>query len=348
MLLLEVILWVTAAFLSVALGLWMVLLVIHAREERREDRAAGMTDIWLGRLLPVLDGESDVASLPKAGSREELDAVLALLRELLERFRGSYRDRLGEVLHGVGAEAQGLRLLKHRAPHERVRGAALLAWCGNDPAVAGALTAALGDRDPKVRLEAADALVRLGAVREIGPLLVALGKGGAGRSLRARDLFRRWGAATPQMDWATWLARDWPEDGRVLLLEAAGASGTCDTEIFRTQAAHPAARVATLALRELEAAADPAGAAAARRASADSRDAVRLQATRTLGACGSGTGDIDRLLELLADPSFEVRKAAFDALRRAGAESRLRAHEPADAWQKELFREAGFVAREVA
>jgi hypothetical protein len=348
MLLLEVILWVTAALLAAALGLWGVLLGFHAWEERRDKRHAAMGDVWLGRLLPVLDGEIEVASLPKVGSREELDVVLALLRELLERFRGSYRDRLGLVLRGVGAELHGLQLLKHRAPHERVRGVALLAWCDADLQVDRALDAALEDRDPRVRLEAADALVRRGAVREIGRLLVALGKGGAGRSLRARDLFRRWGAATPGMEWSLWLARDWPEDARVLLLEAASASGTCDAGAFCQQAGHPAARVAALALHALESAADPDGAGAARVASADPRDPVRLQATRTLGACGGTADDIGRLLELLGDTSFEVCKAAFDALRQAGAESRLRDHQPVGRWQSELFREAGFAAREVA
>lgn len=344
MLLLHVILWVALGLLAVALLLWIALMFSHAAEERREKRAAAMGDVWLDRLLPVLGGESEPDTLPAVRSREELDVVLALLRELLDRFSGSYRERLGEVLSRVGAEGYGLRLLKNRAAHERVRGAALLAWCGANDAVDQALRHALDDRDARMRLEAADALVRRGAKMDPGPLLVALGKGGVGRSLRARDLFRRWGASAAVVDWQLWLGRDWSEDARVLLLDAASASGICDAEIFSQQAEHSSPRVRIAALNALESAADPAGAGTARDAFSHPRVDVRRQAVRTLGACGGTAEDREALLRLLEDESFEVRRAAFNALLHMGGGEALAKHQPADRWQTELFREAGLAA----
>lgn len=341
--LLDLILWAAVGLLAVAILLWIALILSHASEERREKRAAAMEDIWLDRLLPVLGGESEPDTLPAVGSREELDVVLALLRELLDRFSGSYRARLGDVLSRVGAEAYGLRLLQHRAAHERLRGSALLAWCDANEAVDHALRDVLGDRDPKVRLEAADALVRRGVKMDPGPLLVALGKDGIGRSLRARDLFRRWGSVTA-VDWKLWLGRDVNEDARVLLLEAASASGTCDAEFFSEQTRHPSPRVTIASLHALETAADPAGADAARAAFSHLRPEVRRQAARTLGACGGTAEDRDALFRLLEDVSFEVRKAAFSALLHMGGESALVNHRPVDRWQLELFREAGLTA----
>ena len=340
MLFLHVILWTALGLMAVALLLWLALLLSHAAEERREKRAAAMGDVWLDRLLPVLGGESDPAVLPAVGSREELEVVLVLLRELLDRFSGSYRERLGGVLSRVGAEDYGLRLLQNRAAHERLRAAALLAWCESNDAVDHGLRNALGDRDARVRLEAADALVRRGVKMDPGPLLVALGKDGIGKSLRARDLFRRWGSVTA-VDWKLWLGRDLNEDARVLLLEAASASGNCDAALFSQQAAHPSPRVMIVSLGALEAAADPAGADAARAAFSHPRSDVRRQAARTLGACGGTPEDREALFRLLEDPSFEVRKAAFTALLDMGAQSGLARHQPVDRWQLELYREAG-------
>ncbi len=343
MLLLHVILWVALALLAAALLLWLALLLSHAAEARREKRAAAMGDFWLDRLLPVLGGESESATLPAVRNREELDVVLALLRELLDRFSGSYREKLGEVLSRVGAESYGLKLLQNRAAHERLRGAALLAWCGDNETVDRALLGGLGDRDARVRLEAADALVRRGVKLEAGPLLVALEKEGIGRSLRTRDLFRRWGSTTA-VDWQLWLHRDWNEDARVLLLEAANASGTCEAELFSKQAGHPSPRVVIASLHALESAADPAGAAAARAVFSHKRPQVRRQAARTLGACGGTLEDREALFRLLEDESFEVRKAAFAALLHTGAATALAQHRPADRWQEELYREAGLAA----
>jgi len=343
MLLFHVILWIALGLLTVALLLWVALLFSHAAEERREKGAAAMGDVWLDRLLPVLGGESEPDTLPAVRSREELDVVLALLRELLDRFSGSYRERLGEVLSRVGAEAYGLRLLQNSAAHERLRAAALLAWCEANDEVDHGLRNALGDRDARVRLEAADALVRRGVKMDPGPLLVALGKDGIGKSLRARDLFRRWGSVTA-VDWKLWLGRDLNEEARVLLLGAASASGTCDAEFFSKQAAHRSPRVTIASLHALEVAADPAGADAARAAFSHSRPDVRRQAARTLGACGGTAEEREALFQLFGDPSFEVRKAALTALLDMGAQGDLARHRPADRWQLELFREAGLAA----
>ena len=339
---------IAAALLAIAALLWCVLLVSHAAAERKERRIARYQDAWFALLLPVMDEDLPLPALPKPARREEMEAVLGLLRELAERFRGQYRDRLSAVLDQIDAPAFGCRLLRSGGIAQRVRGAALLAWCSPSEASNAALEHALGDRDPRVRLEASMGLVRKGLVTDPVPMLKALCRDRAAHSLLARDAFRILGKSA-SIDWSPLLQRTWSVDAWVLLLEAAGAAGRPDwTPWIAAQTRHGSALVARTALAALETLGDPQGETAALDASAHANPSLRRQAARTLAACGTLDTCVGALDALLADPSFEVRRAALKGLLALGGRPRLLDRPPADAWQRELFLEAGLIAPETA
>lgn len=339
--------WLLAAILlGLALLLWFALLATHSKEARRAKKTARYHERWLDRLLPVIDDEEALKTLPRPKRREEMEAVIGLLRELGERFRGSYSDSITLVLDRIGAAHFGCRLLESRWPSQRIRGAALLAWCGTNEASTHGLEDALNDRDPRVRLEAAMGLARKRLIRDPQHVLRALCRDRAARSLIARDVFRVWGE-TETSDWSELLSRQWPEYGWVLLLEAAGAAGRAEwVPLIVAQLRHPSALVARTALTALEAIGDPHGTEAARKACRHPDYVVRRQAAKTLAACGRLDECGATLMELLKDPSFEVRRRALRSLLELGGKHLLTGKAPADDWQRELFEEAGLIAPE--
>ncbi len=339
------VIWIAAAVLIVlSLFLWVALLAAHIVAKRHDLRAAGFSEVWLERLLDVLDGTQPPEVLPVPASREEAEAVISLLRSIGERFRGSYGERMSLVLEQIRAADLGLQLLRSRSSNNKVRGCALLGWCGPHPAVQPALENALNHRDSRVVLEAASALVNRGTVSDIVLIVLALCRSRAAKSLLARDLFRRWGE-TDQGNWSALLERDWTEDGWILLLEAAGASARGEwTPLIARQAKHPSPLVVQAALAALGVLGDPQGAPAAEQACRHERPQVRSQAIKTLGACGESNLALPLMEFLLADESFEVRRAALQGMLQFGGRSRLMEMAPTDYWQHELFKEAGLQA----
>ena len=339
--------WLLAAILlGLALLLWFALLATHSMEARRAKKTARYHERWLDRLLPVIDDEEALKTLPRPKRREEMEAVIGLLRELGERFRGSYSHSITLVLDQIGAARFGCRLLESRWPSQRIRGAALLAWCGTNEESTRGLEHSLDDRDPRVRLEAAMGLARKQLIRDPERVLRALCRDRAAHSLIARDVFRVWGE-TETSDWSELLKREWPEYGWVLLLEAAGAAGRAEwVPWIVAQLRHPSRLVVRTALTALEAIGDPHGTDAARKACRHPDYAVRRQAAKTLAACGRLEECDATLLELLKDPSFEVRRRALRSLLDLGGKSLLTGKTPADDWQRELFVEAGLIVPE--
>ncbi|HEY8961968.1 MAG TPA: HEAT repeat domain-containing protein, partial [Luteolibacter sp.] len=283
-------------------------------------------------------------TLPRPKRREEMEAVIGLLRELGERFRGSYSHSITLVLDQIGAARFGCRLLESRWPSQRIRGAALLAWCGSGDEPVRGLEHAIDDRDPRVRLEAAMGLARKQFIRDPERILRALCRDRAAHSLIARDVFRVWGETEPG-DWSELLTREWQEYGWVLLLEAAGAAGRAEwVPLIAAKLHHPSRLVVRTALAALEVIGDPNGAGAAKEACRHSDPTVRRQAAKTLSACGRLDECEATLLTLLEDPSFEVRRRALHSLLALGGKTLLAGKPPADDWQRELFAEAGLIA----
>lgn len=143
-------------------------------------------------------------------------------------------------------------------------------------------------------------------------------------------------------DWSDLFEMEWNDDGWVLLLEAAGASGRSEwVDVIVKHADHPSPFVVRAALSALANLGDPQGAAVAERASEHEDAQVRWQAVKTIEACGNLKDSYECLVSLLNDVSFDVRRAALDGILKLGGKSRLMEMETVDYWQRELFREEG-------
>ena len=336
------VIWMAAAILiAVAICFWIGLLLVHVIAAHRDRRAAAHADVWLDRLLDVMEGSEPPDILPVPKSLEETEAVINLLRTLTERFSGSYGDRMLLVLNQIRAVEYGMRLLQSRHLNHKVRGCALLGACGPNAKVDRALGNALDHRDARVVLEAASALVRRGVVHDVEHMVRALCRSRAAKSLLAHDLFRRWGQIQ-QSDWSDLLKLEWSDDGWILLLQAAGASGRSEwTDLIAQHANHKSPLVVKAVLSALENLGEPKGAAIAKVACEHPNAQVRRQAVKTIEACGELNDCYDALLKLLTDESFEVRRVAFDGILKLGGRSRLSELNPVDHWQSELFKEEG-------
>lgn len=345
MLELEIIWLVAAACLLLALILWTGLMITHLRVMRSQRRIQQYQDLWLERLLPIMEQEEQAdEKLPRPASAEEMEAVLGLLRDLAERFRGQYRENLSAVLDQIGASAYGCRLMRSSSSTQRHRGAALLAWCGPDPEGDAALINALDDREPRVRLEAATGVVRKQLLDDPRPVIESLCRDRAAHSLMARDTFFKWGSMNTQVDWAGCLQLHQSAEALVLLLEAAGAAARPEwTESIAEYAKHDHPKVAIASLQALAQLGDPLGAQSARLACSNPDARVRRQAAATLAICGDLEADGDCLLRLLDDPNFETRQAALKSLKELGGMELVRARKPSDDWQRELYQEAGLL-----
>lgn len=304
---------------ALALLLWGLLLLHRVLDNRRQRRLQQLQEVWLERLLPVLEGAEPAASLPRVRDALTMDAVLTLLRELLERFRGQYSEALRGVLHHIGAEAYGLRLLGRWRSVARLRGCALLAWTGSTPATAAALRARLGDRRPQVRLEAAWALAQHGApgssLREILP---ALEQSGMLKSERARDIVRRLAPGRGD-ELAALLEAGATDRARVLLLEGLALCGDAAlAERAAVQLKATGARVREAAVRTLERLADPLYIGAVTALATDADAGVRKAVAEYTVAMCADTEARNILYWLIHDANFDVQRTAIHGLARHG------------------------------
>ncbi len=311
--------WSIVALAGLALLLWGLLLLHRVLDNRRQRRLQQLQEVWLERLLPVLEGAEPSASLPAVRDALAMEAVLTLLRELLERFRGQYREELRGVLRHIGAEAYGLRLLGGWRAVARLRGCALLAWTGLEPATAASLRACLGDRRPQVRLEAAWALVQQGApgtsLREI---LLALEPSGMLKSERARDIVRRLAPGRGD-ELGALLEAAATDRARALLLEGLALCGDpalAGRVAVQLKATGP--RVREAAVRALERLADPHYIGAVTALATDADAGVRKAvAEYTVAMCADNEAR-NILYWLIHDADFDVQRTAIHGLARHG------------------------------
>lgn len=308
------------ACLSVVL--WFFLLVYRVRDNWKRKRIEHTTDRWLGMLLPVLEGEAEPKTLPVLRGRLETDAVLGLLRDLAERFRGQYREQLHTVLRHIGAEKYGLRLIRRGGIASRLRGCSLLAWTGPNPVVDERLKGLTQDPRSNVRLEAANAL----AAREapgvsLRAIIISLRGTDALRSDRARDIIRI--MAPLHREELSGLLRDatGPRE-KVLLLEGMAVAGDLThADQVATLLKDLSAKVRATAIRTLEQLADPEHIEAVAVLGGDADACVR-QAVARYAASMNGELNSMAILEMLAmDRDFEVRRVAVHALAAWGGSS---------------------------
>lgn len=317
-----VLICICLGLMALAVALWLFLLAYRWADNGARARRQILADQWLERLLPVLECASPVTSLPKVAGREEMEAVLGLLRDLAERFRGQYREQLETILGHIGGKEYGIGLLRsHRQP-SRLRGCALLAWTGPDEVLDQALLTALQDPSGNVRIEAAYALaLRRAPSIQLPEMMQALEERGALASDRVRDILRL--AAPGRSDQiATLLARATTARQRVLLLNGLSAAGAFDQAplvTYQLKDSSPQVRAASLqTLTELG---DPFAMTAVSQMVTDPAATVRLEVARFATSMSPAQDATEMLLALAMDDNHDVRRLAVYGVAACGAEA---------------------------
>jgi hypothetical protein len=334
---------ISLALACLAIALWMALLVYRVIDNRRRRQTEQIHERWLMLLLPVLEGEAELKTLPVLRGRLETEAVLGLLRNLAERFRGQYRDGLHSVLRHIGAEEYGLRLTRRRSVASKLRGCALLAWTGPNHAVDERLVATLRHPRPKVRLEAANALAaRQAPGITLQGIVIALKATGALRSDRARDIIRLLAPAHHAELLPLLYSATEPRE-KVLLLEGIGMAGDLShAGSVAAFLADTSPKVRATAVAALELLADPLHIKEVAQRGADPDPCVRRAVARYAASMNGEGSSLAILKELAMDREFDVRRTAVHALAASGGPAweelgRLSQH---DALLESLMREA--------
>ena len=253
------------------------------------------------------------------------DVLTDLTVDILELVRGEEKDRFAERLAGTGVAGQLHARLRHGGTRTRMLTAAALANF-SDAGTREALTAALDDRNPEVRLTA------------------ALSLAADGQAPPPEEVIRRLGLGEHETSLLTVL----------LLVEMAQTDLASVRALLGDSATAPSVRAATaeaLALGDdfvavpiigaLAIAADPwagelprylaalarfrhpAGAPAVLHGLGSPVEAVRAAAAHAAGRIGVAAA-LDRLEQLLADPAWRVRFEAAQALLKLGSEGERR------------------------
>lgn len=317
---LQILIFISLGLMGLALALWVALLVYRALDNRARIRRAEITDRWLLLLLPVLEEEATVESLPLVSSDEEREAVLALLRQLAERFRGQYRTRLQAILTHIGGERYGLRVLQSHGLAQRVRGCALLAWTGANARVDDALLRVLQqDQRPEVRIEAAHALaMRQAQGIRLAVVLEALRATAALRSDRARDIVRLM-APGCSAELALLLPAAQTPREKVLLLDGVSVAGVLDlTDLVAGFLHDPHPTVRAAATHTLQRLADPTHLQAVAGLATDAHTQVRLAVAKFAVSMGNDPLAMEVLSQLAADANFDVQRVAVHGLTASG------------------------------
>lgn len=316
---LTVLIFVALGLMLAAVFLWLLLLGYRVADNRARKWRAAVSDIWLDRLLPVLEGDADADTLPTIRNRAELEAVLGLLNELIERFRGQYREIIGRILVQIGGQDFGLRLLHDRHIGARLRGCALLGWTGKSMKVDLALVRALDDRQRQVRVEAACALALRQPERKVlRDILDRLREASALASDRVRDAVRRLSPGHAAELAGMLKTADSPRL-RVLILDGLASAGDLTwTDVVAKELESAAPTVREAAVKTLSRLADPTHIPAVALLVRDEDYRVRLAAARFAAEMGPAPDTLSMLSALARDPHFEVQQVAVFSLAETG------------------------------
>lgn len=334
---------ISMVLLTIAFALWIFLLVFRLLDNRQEKRREAFADEWLMQILPVLEGDAAISDLPKAQGNLEMEAVLGLLRNLLERFRGQYHDQLRKILAHIGGESHGLALLQKHQLTERLRGCSLLAWTTPGETIDISLRTALQDPHKQVRIEAAYALaMRQTHIVTLREILEALEDASALSSERVRDIIRHLAPGH-----AGELARmlTYTQNVRllVLLLDGLAAAGDLtQSPLVSQQLCHADASVREAAVLTLELLADPEYLKDVATLAHDPNVKVRRAVAKYAVSMGRAEQALHILHQLRHDPDYEVKRAAIHGLCNIDCPSLLNeiARSPTDDLTLALIREA--------
>lgn len=305
-------LWSLSLLLSVvALGLMSALILRRAFNDRAEERREELVAAGTREVFRAMEGDAAAADVVRACNGRPIVLTERVL-EIAALVRGPDREALSVLLEQLGIAAHLHRQLKSWRAALRRRAAERLALFNRGETIM-ALTAALDDRSPHVRLAAAVSLSELGKPPAFDRLLKQLSVGAEFRSATLRVLFRKLAREQPIPLLAT-LRRDPPSALKVLLIEALGKSGRYGMEeVFIHYCRDPDKEVRSEVLRSLASLEHPAILQLAARRLEDPAWEVRLQAATVAGRARF-TSLIPAVSRLLDDEVWWVRFRSAEAL----------------------------------
>ena len=321
--------WVSLGLAGATLA---ILLGVVVRQWFRQRRAQGDATRRESLMALALEYIEEPEFLPafKAQLRPQDQRLLVeLFAGLLPKVRGDYAEKVVHLMREMGLRDRCLRQLISPKWWKRADSAAVLGWF-NEPQVVTALERAMDDPQVDVRLEAARALTRLGAVQSVAGLVARLAVVDASHSLGVKEIFRSLGpGAVPEL--INVLDSDVSGHVKMLAADALGHIGDARAvpallKLFHAHArggglSHEAVN-ASIALRlavmqALSVLVDPRALNAILAALEDPVWEVRAQAAHCASQLGSDHA-IPRLAMLLDDEHWWVRFHAAEALFRLG------------------------------
>ncbi len=308
---------ISLAFALVMATSMAALLIRRRRQEARmlardeEKLAASRT------LMCALAGGAEEPHLQELPS----EAWRAALSHLLQLVRGEDRTRLLELAERRGLFAHAVAALRNRRAARRIDAMRLLEHFGSPECVCALDQCLRTDRVMAVRLEAAAALARLGALPPVRDLIAAL-RMDEQPVTRLHAAFFRSLAERDAREVAELAAEPDQAKLRPLLVEAMG--WTADLSMASRLAGHafdPEPEVRCAAIRAARQLGHPAAGLWIVPLLDDPEESVRLQAAQACGQLRLKDG-VSALERLATEPSWWVRtraRAALDVLRPGGA-----------------------------
>jgi hypothetical protein len=287
----------------------------HDFQKRHEDARKAQL---IGVAFECLESPEKLQEFKARSSKYDRRLMMGIAMELLPKVRGAYSMAAIQLVREMGALAYASRLAKSRRWWKRAEACAILGNF-NEPAVIAHLQTLMDDKRVEVRIEAARAIVKLGAVISVGHLIERLAVGERSPSAAITDLVRLLGAeAVPELVAITQGSRS--DIVKILALDALGYLGdlrTVDALTHFDSNSSPEIRLAIM--KTLSRLQDPRGVSIVEKGLTDSDPAVRAQAAFCAGQMGMLEFG-DRLRNLLSDGVWSVRYCAAEALFRLGPE----------------------------
>lgn len=316
-----ILIWSVSALLAaVSLGTMVALIVRRAITDRQERRKAVRQKAIRKIVFDYLDHRADTAVFLESLTPTDVADIRDTVEDLIRMVRGPARDRLRRLIAELGGSELFLEVLRDGTEEERLRAVSSLGLF-EDPFVAGALTGALDDPSPRIRLAAARSLVELGIEPPVRDLMEKLDVGKEIRPRGMREIAREL-ASRHKQEMLDLLRSDASDTTRMLMLY--GLSGLRDPRLVGELAAQydsPSEDVRATVLRALTALGHPDAAPTVARALADPSWPVRAQAAVSAGTIGLPE-TMEALVDLVDDEHWWVRFRAAHALAQLGDKGR--------------------------
>jgi HEAT repeat protein len=307
--------WLSLTLSAVALVMMLLLIAKRMISYRIERNHQLLVGIGIKAMLEALDGRSSAADVLKA-CRGRSVLLMDSALEIAALVRGPERERLSLLLEQLGTAERLRRQLRSWREATRRRAAERLVLFPRRETII-ALTGALDDRAPPVRLAAAVSLAELDELPPLDKLLEELEVGTEVRSATLRILFRKLAREQPTQMVAA-LRRNPPAALKVLLLEALARSGSyAVADTLGRYCQDPDKEVRSEALRSLANLEHPDALSAVSHALQDKAWEVRVQAATAAGRAGF-TSLIPALSRMLDDEVWWVQLRSAEALMTLG------------------------------